>query len=91
METVSLTGSMVSAGELAVSNPDWLRLPDGVNWKGAWGALTTYDEGDAVLYKTANGNYHAFVSKAGHNVGNIPPDTYLWWTRLVQSEWGDSA
>jgi len=84
---IALTGSLVGGGDLRMSNPKWLKIPDGLNWAGGWNVLGGYDKGDVVLYATEEGNYHAFVSKAGHNTGNVPPDEYTWWSRLVQPQW----
>jgi len=65
----------------------WLLIPDGVKWTGVWVSTRAYSTGDAVLYKTSDGSYHAFVSKTNHNAGNVPTTAYQHWTRLVQKEW----
>ena len=82
----TFTSQMDFSGAISVQNPNWLLIPDGLNWQGVWNALTAYNELDVVLYTVGN-EPHAFVSKTNHNIGNIPPDTYVNWTRLVQLIW----
>ena len=84
---VSFTGTMDFSGVFSAQNPDWLLIPDGLNWQGEWSAITTYEENDVVLYKTTDGLHHGYVSKLTHNSGNNPATAYLWWSNLIQGEW----
>ena len=83
---MSVSSDLDLRGAFSASSPNWLLIPDGLNWQGDWSAGTTYDERDVVLY-TVGTEPHAFVSKVSHNIGNIPPDKYAYWTRLVQPKW----
>ncbi len=85
---MSLGGELNLSGALSGINPAWLLIDDVLTWQGEWSALTSYDIDDVVLYKSADGNeWHVFVSKIGHNVGNIPTSTPSAWRRLYQEKW----
>ena len=86
-EQVSISGELDFSGVLQAQNPDWLYIPDYLNWQGNWIITTSYNDRDVVLYKTSSGEYHAYVSKMDHNTGNIPTTSYQWWTRLIQGVW----
>ncbi len=83
---VGLSGSITPAGRLTGQDPAWLLIPDYLNWQGNWIATTSYERDDVTLYQDGD-LIHAFVSKTGHNVGNIPTTAYQHWTRLVQEKW----
>ncbi len=84
---VPLSGSITPAGALSIAQPDWLLIDEILAWKGEWDAAYSYDIADTVLYKSTDGNeWHAFVSKIGHNVGNIPVSTSAAWRRLYQEK-----
>ncbi len=82
----AFSGELSFAGRVQVTNPDWLYIPDYLNWMGTWSATVVYDDLDVVLYQDGD-LIHVFVSKASHNVGNTPTTAYQWWTRLVQEQW----
>ena len=82
----ALAGTLSLAGGVVLNNPDWLLIPDDLNWQGAWSITTSYDDRDVVLYQDGD-QIHAFVSKQSHNIGYNPVTSYQWWTRLVQTEW----
>ena len=82
-----IDAEMDFSGATSGQNPNWLLIPDYLNWMGEWNALTSYDDRDVVLYVTDDGEYHGFVSKSNHNVGNIPTTSYQHWTRLIQGVW----
>ena len=83
---IEISSNMDFGGNLSAQSPDWLLIPDFLNWRGDWAAGLTYNELDVVLYMVGTAP-HAFVSKTSHNIGNIPPDKYVNWTRLVQGKW----
>lgn len=82
----AFSGELSFAGKVQAANPNWLYIPDYLNWMGTWDALVVYDDLDVVLHQDGD-LIHAFVSKASHNVGNLPTTAYPWWTRLVQEQW----
>ena len=82
----SINGVLTISGSLSVGNPDWLLIPDNLNWQGVWSITTSYDNRDVVLYQDGD-QIHAFVSKQSHNIGYTPTVNHEWWTRLVQTEW----
>jgi hypothetical protein len=51
------------------ANANWTRMVPGINWLGAWSAVTTYDPGDAVLF-----DRHAYIALIRHT-GSTPPET----------------
>ncbi len=84
---VPLSGSITPVGALSITQPDWLLIDEILAWKGEWDAAYSYDIADTVLYKSTDGNeWHVFVSKIGHNVGNIPVSTAAAWRRLYQEK-----
>ena len=83
----SLGGTLNLSGAVVMANPAWLLIPDNYLYQGNWDVTILYDKRDVVLYKTTDGEYHPYVSKLGHNVGNIPTTAYLYWTRMDQGEW----
>lgn len=83
--TQSLSGGLTPNGTLEGRNPNWLLIPDYLNWRQTWNATISYNVDDVVLYQEDN-LIHAFVSKTDHNVGNIPTTAYPHWTRLVQEK-----
>ena len=86
-DSVTINSDMDFSASLSAQNPNWLLIPDNLNWMGEWASTVSYDELDVVLYKTADGEYHGYVSKEDHNTGNVPTTEYQWWTRLIQGEW----
>jgi len=85
---MSLGGELDFAGDLSATNPLWLLIDDTLTWMGEWDATYGYAIDDVVLYKTSDGNeWHVFISKIGHNVGNIPTSTAAAWRRLYQEKW----
>lgn len=86
-ETVAINSNMDFSGAPSAQNPNWLLISDHLNWQGEWVSTISYNDRDVVLYKTSSGEYHGYVSKQGHNAGNIPTTAHLWWTRLRQGEW----
>ncbi len=83
---VAVAGSLTPIGKLTKGNPDWLWIPDYLNWQGDWVVTGVYDDRDVVLYRDGD-LIHAFVSKQNHNIGNTPTTAYAWWTRLIQENW----
>ncbi len=82
----SVGGNLTLFGSLQAQNPDWLLIPDYLNWTGLWSGATTYAEGDAVLFVDGT-LHHAFASKAGSNLNHSPNDID-WWYRINQEPWG---
>jgi len=83
-----LGGELDLSGALAGSNPAWLLIDDTLTWMGEWSITWSYDIDDVILYKSADGNeWHVFVSKIGHNVGNVPVSVAAAWRRLYQEKW----
>ncbi len=81
-------GELMPLGTLAMRNPDWLLIDEILTWMGEWDKTYPYDINDVVLYKSTGGNeWHVFVSKIGHNVGNIPTSSAEAWRRLYQEQW----
>jgi len=85
---ISIGGSMTPSGGItSINNPDWIPIDDRLRWMGEWIATYVYTVGDVVMYKTAEGNYHGWLSRTTHNVGNIPTTAYAHWARIVQAKW----
>lgn len=85
--TELITGQMDFAGRLSAQNPKWLLLDRSLNWIGEWDELYSYNVNDAVLYKISDGNeWHIFVSKTSHNVGNVPTTSAAYWRRYYQEQ-----
>lgn len=85
----ALSGSLGFSGGIALRNPRWLLLPNGLNWEGVWREGINYEVRDAVVRADGAGTLHAFVSKTAHNTGNDPLGSTGWvyWTRLWQEPW----
>lgn len=82
---ITLDGELDLAGVLSVGNPAWLLIDDKFRWMGEWVSTIYYDEDDVVLYKSTDGiEWHVFISKVAHNMGNIPTSSAAWWRRLYQ-------
>ena len=78
-------GIFVPVGSLDVRNPEWLLIDDALIWMGEWDVTRSYGLDEVVLYKTGDGGeWHVFVSKITHNVGNIPVLSAAAWRRLYQ-------
>lgn len=78
-------GELEFAGDVALRNPSWLLLDKRMRWMGEWDTNESYEIDDVVLYKRLDGNeWHVFVSKIGHNVGNTPTNSAVAWRRLYQ-------
>lgn len=85
---LTLRGELEFEQKLVCSNPAWLLLDEELVWKGEWVSTYSYDINDTVLYKTPYGTeWHIFVSKTGHNVGNIPTESPANWRRFYQEKW----
>ena len=82
---VALAGEVDFAGAYRMENPAWLVLDDTLTWMGEWSAARSYNIDDVVLHK-ANDEWHVFVSKIGHNVGNTPTTSPVAWHRLYQEQ-----
>ncbi len=82
---IALSGEVDFAGAYRMENPAWLILDATLTWMGEWDATWSYDIDDVVLHK-ANDEWHVFVSKIGHNVGNIPTISPVAWHRLYQEQ-----
>jgi len=81
----ALGGILSLSGELGKHCPGWLMIDKDLTWKGEWDVTTAYAIDDVVLYKSTGGNeWHVFISKITHNVGNIPTSTASAWRRLYQ-------
>jgi len=81
----ALGGGLTLDGELSGSNPAWLILDDALVWMGEWDETWSYNIDDVVLHK-AGDEWHVFVSKIGHNVGNPPNSSAEAWHRLYQEQ-----
>ena len=85
--TETITGQMDFAGRLSAQNPKWLLLDKSLNWIGEWDESYSYNINDTVLYKIDDGNeWHIFVSKTNHNVGNVPTTSAAYWRRYYQEQ-----
>ncbi len=81
----ALLGELVLTGVVSAHNPLWLLIDETLRWMGEWSATYSYDLDDVVLHQTTDANeWHVFISKASHNVGNIPTSSAAWWRRLFQ-------
>jgi len=84
---IGLSGELIPIGAISAGNPAWLLIDDTLRWMGEWDIAVSYDIDDAVLYKASSDvEWHVFVSKVGHNVGNNP-DSTAEWRRLYQEKW----
>lgn len=85
---MALGGELNLSGALVAANPSWLLIDDDMIWQGEWVATTSYDIDDTVLYKAdTDTEWHVFVSKISHNVGNNPDSSAAAWRRLYQEQW----
>jgi hypothetical protein len=84
---INVGGSITPSGGVGLSNPSWIPIDDRLRWLGEWDATKLYAVGDVVMYKTTQGNYHGFLSRTTHNIGNIPTESYAHWARIVQARW----
>ena len=65
----------------------WITLDDTQNWMGEWSETTAYSQYDTVLYKSSDGSeWHTFISKTSHNVGNQPTTEPAYWRRYYQEQ-----
>jgi hypothetical protein len=81
-----LGGELDLEGTLSGRNPDWLLIDETLRWMGEWDATYSYDINDVVLHQFGD-EWHVFISKVGHNVGNIPTSSATYWRRLYQEQW----
>ena len=82
---IVINSEMDFAGALSGNNPAWLTLDDKLTWIGEWDATYGYVIDDVVIYKaSADPEWHVFVSKIIHNVGNNPDSSAVAWRRLYQ-------
>ena len=80
-----LEGELDLSGIMSARNPAWLILDNLLRWMGEWSATITYYQDDVVLYKAATDpEWHVFISKATHNIGNNPDSSAAWWRRVYQ-------
>lgn len=85
---IALGGELSLSGVLSTSNPAWLLIDDTLTWIGEWNITWSYDLNDVVLYKASTDpEWHVFVSKIGHNVGNNPDSSAEAWRRYYQELW----
>ena len=85
---IALGGDLNLSGALSARNPLWLLIDKNLIWQGEWDATTYYDIDDVVLYKaTTDPEWHVFISKITHNVGNNPDSSASAWRRLYQEKW----
>ncbi len=85
---VGLSGELIPIGTISAGNPAWLLIDDTLTWMGEWDVAISYGFNDAVLHKSASGNeWHVFVSKITHNIGNIPTSSADAWRRYYQELW----
>ena len=81
----SVGGQLNILGTLSACNPAWILIDKRMKWMGEWDEVWSYDMDDIVLYKRPDGNeWHVFISKIGHNTGNIPTSSAFAWRRLYQ-------
>jgi len=85
----SINGSMTPFGTLNTGNPNWIQIPDSLNWQGVWDADTAYSIDDAILYLFGD-RYHVFISKTHHNTGNNPVTSTANWRRWDAQPWQPS-
>lgn len=65
----------------------WQKIDESLNWQGEWDTARGYDLDDAVLYKSDGASeWHVFVSKTSHNVGNQPTISPAYWRRYYQEQ-----
>ncbi len=84
---VEAVSALIEMGaEVTVSSVlQWLLIDDTLTWKGEWISTYAYELNDVVLYKSTDGNeWHVFMSKITHNVGNIPVSSASAWRRYYQ-------
>ena len=85
--SVTLTSTMYFSGSIAAQNPNWLLLDDTLRWMGEWADTHSYDIDDVVIHKSTDAaEWHVFISKTGHNVGNTPTSSATNWRRLYQEQ-----
>jgi len=85
---VSIGGELELSGGIRAANPAWLMIDEILAWQGEWDEAIGYNINDTVLYQVApTAEWHVFVSKTGHNVGNIPTTSPANWRRLYQEQW----
>ena len=85
--TQDISGELdLLTGALSITNPAWLLIDDTMRWMGEWDETYTYDVNDVVLHYFGN-EWHVFISKAGHNTGNVPVSSAEYWRRLYQEQW----
>jgi len=83
--TVSLNGELTLTGAISGHDPSWILIDDILRWMGEWSVYTNYSLNDVVIHKTSGAaEYHVFVSKTAHNVGNAPNSSATYWRRLYQ-------
>ncbi|MCW4050358.1 MAG: LamG domain-containing protein [Candidatus Bathyarchaeota archaeon] len=80
---MALNGQLDLTGALKGINPAWLIVDKALIWQGEWDISTSYNLNDTVLHKFGD-EWHVFISKASHNVGNVPTSSAAWWRRLYQ-------
>jgi len=85
----SIGGSITPFGTLNTGNPNWIQIPDSLNWQGVWDADTAYSIDDAILYLFGD-RYHVFISKTHHNTGNNPVTSTANWRRWDAQPWQPS-
>jgi hypothetical protein len=82
---MALGGVLGLSGAVGMANPSWLLIDASLRWMGEWDSLASYEVDDVVLYQSsAAAQWHVFISKIGHNVGNTPTSTAAAWRRLYQ-------
>jgi hypothetical protein len=86
--STTVGGNISFNGNLAGTNPDWLLIPDYLNWRGVWAAGTTYAIGDAVLF-TEGDRPFAYESRVGSNLAHTPGADASWY-RIQQEPWRKS-
>ena len=83
---VEVGGEMDFYGTARMENPAWLLIDEYLTWMGEWDETYSYDIDDVVLHQYGD-EWHVFVSKIGHNVGNTPTSSAAAWRRLYQEQW----
>ena len=85
---VSVGGTLTTSGSLKATNPDWLLIDEVMVWMGEWDETYSYSKYDTILYQTSDSaDWHVFVSRTSHNVGNVPTTEPIHWARLFQEQW----
>lgn len=83
---IEVAGEIDFLGAVQMENPAWLLLDDILTWKGEWDETWSYDLNDVVLHKFGD-EWHVFVSKITHNMGNTPTSSAAAWHRLYQEQY----